>query len=214
MLYAILDDELHQKDWLVTDLEMDPRIIIELTPDELNPRKKNPNGRNVDLDDLLPIVRSLLYDSEPTDLSAIPCDLTRMLDYLIRLGLFEKALELGLSRLDAIQIFGKIAELQPDDATTLYRAMVLCIAADPGQEAEIRAACVSAITEILKRRLVDSMPTSDHPGVRRLSELWMIEENVGLVTPESEDRLTDFVVVLAISFCAADYPTCHDFFSG
>ena len=224
ILQKILVDELNKEDYVTEIPPKNSRIIFYDPTEEdraqMLEMKPPPHGRDLDLAALVKVVKGLLWDPDFNDreMRAFRGDMRLLLEFLIQLGLFDRALTVSRHysvAVDPTVLFAKMAATHANDAAKLYQAMTTCIGASPEDELELRAACVKSIVNILRQKISESMPSAEHPQIQMISKLSPLEEEgVTLVTPETPDQLDDFAVVLGIGFCAADYPACANFFNG
>ena len=223
ILRKILEDELAKTDYVTEGAPKNQRIVFyEPTEEDQAQMVKMtppPHGRDVELGPLVEVVRSILWDPDfnENDLKSLRCDLRLLSEFLIQLGLFDRAMIVAKHysvAMDPPALFARIAAFHANDAAKLFQAMTTCIGASPEDELELRAVCVKAIVNILRQRISESMPSADNPRVGMISRLSHLEEEgLSLVTPETVEDLDDFAVVLGIGFCAADYPACANFFN-
>lgn len=215
LLYEILDDELNLRDYSTTESRISSRIkIMDLTNEENedNIKKIKPaNGLNVDLPPLIDFVKSVIYNKDASQLNSIDCNLNLFLNVLIKLGLFDMAMKIAThSSITATtyQIFEKIVDLHSNSACNLYRGLIACISACPEKEDSMRAACVKAIVNIMKEKIGETFPKKGH----HISEFVPYEDDFGLYVPESIEQLSDFASIVGIGLCAADFPSCKNFY--
>lgn len=220
LLLQILDDELNKRDYVLNHLYLDKRITVvdhfiddenEEDKDVLIKKVKPYNGRDVDLIPLIKFVKDVIYNKNVDDLKTIDCDMNPFLNVLIELGLFECAMKVSHHRtiiLEPSQIFAKIVDIHKNDAASLYRALVSCIAASPEDENELRSVCLKAIIDILKERIGESLPTKG----KFISSLVPLEEGLDLYVPESIDHFSDLAIIFELGLCSAGYQACKNFF--
>lgn len=220
LLYQILDNEVNQRDYILSHQHLNKRITVyDCFIDDENEEDKNVlikkikpyNGRDVELLPLIQFVKDVIYNNDAHELKSINCDLNPFLNILIELGQFENAMKVSNHRtiiLEPAQIFAKIVDIHKDDAAALYRALISCIAASPDDENELRSVCLKAIIEILKERIGNSIPKKG----QFISPLVPLEEDLELFVPESLDHFNDFAIIFEIALCTADFPACKNFF--
>lgn len=233
MLWQILDDELNKRDYVLNHQYLDKRItVVDNFIDDENEEDKNVlikrikpyHGKDVLLvspknevdkdDDIVPLikfVKDVIYNKNVDDIKKVECDMNSFLNILIELGLFDCAMKVSHHRtiiLEPSQIFAKIVDIHKNDAASLYRALVSCIAASPEDENELRSVCLKAIIDILKERIGESLPTKG----KFISSLVPLEEGIDLYVPESIEHFSDFAIIFELGLCSAGYPACKNFF--
>ena len=175
--------------------------------------EKPDDGKEQNLDDVMKAVKEAMYGNEKSAYLEINANLKPLFDYLVFAGRFEQAYALGSHPsilLETCELFEAIAERIGDDAPKLYKAMVVCIGGSPEQENEIRAACVSFLNKILRKRIIDTMPGEDGK-TKKLSSLIDVEEQFEVVCPDDETQCNDFAVITSIAIAAADYRNVTNF---
>ena len=223
ILSKIMDDEENLKDWVVTHNYGTTNIIMydkshdEQYEDDEDTLSKPDAKRSADLPLITKRIRKLLFEGSFSDINELDVDMRVVLELMLSIGRVDRAVVVARHQSiasDPLSLYKRIVALYPDNPEIIFRSLIYCITVATPDENEIRATCIKTLLNILKQRVSESMPTATKPSVPSLSALCMIEESLEIIVPSSQKDLSDFAVILAIAFCAADFKNIVAFING
>ena len=216
----IIEYELARKDYIkekpttVSSIKMYTNSLLNMNEEEEDIELEKPDdGTEMNLNDVMEAVREAMHGSSPSPFLHIRANLRPLFDYLVFAGRFDHAFALGSHpsvSLESSALFEEIAKQIGDNVPRLYKAMTICINKYPELEDKIRASCVFCINRVLKKQILETMP-SDDGKVKRLSQLIVVEDQFEVVCPDDETQCNDFAVVASVAIAAADYKHCTDY---
>ncbi|EAX96215.1 hypothetical protein TVAG_227100 [Trichomonas vaginalis G3] len=222
LLLRILDEEVSRRDWCIKSIANVKEITFYDNSEEgtagaatMAPPHHN---RDVDVIKVIKFINGLLFKREfDATLDDVDIDLNVILEMLIELGRFDRALH--IARHPSIEsgvpnVFARVISLHPTNAASLYKTMLMCIELDHNQEDDIRALCLNALLNIMRQRIADTAPNYRDKDEIAVSDLCMAEEALELPIPENINECQDFGVVSALAFCATGFQNASYFFNG
>lgn len=220
-MYKILDDELNRRDWNAIVVQKNEKITYTQSPlDEDTYILEHHQADDYDYVDLKEIalqILDLMYNPDFTEIDEIPVDLSVLMELMVELGRFDRAMLIAHHNSvcgNPYTLYTRMISVHPSDPVAIFRAMDICCTASPNDENSIRAACVQALTNILKQKISESAPSAKNPKLTTLSKFCMIEESVEVPIPENEEQCDDFAIVLGLAFAACDYVNIENYLNG
>lgn len=222
LLLRILDEEVSRRDWVIKSIPHSNEITFYDNSEEgtagaaiMAPPHHN---RDVDVVKVIKFINGLLFKREfDANLDDVEIDLNILLEMLIELGRFDRALK--IARHPSIgsgvpKVFARVISLHPTNSASIYKTMLMCIELDRDNEDDIRALCLDALLNIMRQRIADTAPNYRDKDEIAVSELCMAEECIDLPIPESAAECQDFGIVTALAFCATGFQNASYFFNG
>ncbi|OHT07106.1 hypothetical protein TRFO_05336 [Tritrichomonas foetus] len=215
ILFKILDDELNKRDYSKKEIPVHQNIkVYSLSASSKMDFILPHHSMNANIPQIVDTVINIIYHNDYNNLDQVNCNLKILADLLIHLDQPAKALIVAKHEsvgYEPEDFFVKICTHYKDDAAKLFAALTVCIEVSPENEDNFRAICVKAITNILKQRIAESVPSRNTNEKEYISKLTILERELQIIIPKSKDQLDDFAVIFSIALCAANYQSCMNY---
>jgi len=210
MLAYIIEDEMNNGDYLLSpsnNIESNITLSEEINEKNQINLMKPPPGYNVDLELLYNGIAKCFQNQDISILNDINCNIMFFVKFLLRYGCFKPAI--GLMKhpsvyIDHIQMFQIVQNLCVNNPVLLYNSLIYFIEASPEDENELRILCSNSIVDLLKNKIIESIPTSSNPNIKLISSFVEIEHNIEVYCPLEIQECTDFCVLLEIAILSLD----------
>ena len=221
LLLRVLDEEVSKRDYVVKRIETSNVIkIYEPTEEDDNAAcvfARPHHNKEVDVHKCINFIKNLLFNREFDRLEDIEVDLSIVLEMMIELGKFTRALQIAQHpsiESDPTRVYARVVSLHPQDAAIIYRTMIMCIPLDYNNEFEIREICMTALLNIMRQQIADTAPDMAKKDEMAISDLCMLEESLDFPVPEREEECNDFSVIATLCLCCAGFQNDSYFFNG